>query len=176
MEISDHHKSTDHKEYYQTYGSILLNIGHFHYVQCMLRSLTKLLWEVDFEDLCEAVHLVTPKAKFMIEKQTDFRKGMDFIWTARKAKLREIVTPFVKYCKVQNIATNVNNFLLWKKNFVKDKNYISTYEIEKIFGTSLILYLSSMRSNNYDLLRIAKNSFSRLFHVNNNPNYKVLDI
>ena len=94
----EHHTETSHEEYFQTYGSLTPNIRYFHYSQAMLRTFTKLLWGIDYSDLCEAVHLVTPKAKFMIEKQTDFRKGLDFVRSAQKAKLREMVTPYVKFC------------------------------------------------------------------------------
>ena len=112
----------------------------------------------------------------MIEKQTDFRKGMDFIRTVRKAKLREFLTPVAKYCKAENIVPLVEHFLLWKEHFVEDETYLAQFNIEKVFGTSLLMYLASMRSNNYEYLRVSKKSFSSLFHINNNPNYKVLDI
>ena len=88
----------------------------------MLRCLTKLSWNLDYSDLCEAIHLVTPKAKFMIEKQTDFRKGLDFVRTARKAKLRELVTPFVKFCKAENVKPLVDHFILWRKKFCRRRN------------------------------------------------------
>ena len=131
----------------------------------MLRCLTKLSWNLDYSDLCEAIHLVTPKAKFMIEKQTDFRKGLDFVRTARKAKLRELVTPFVKFCKAENVKPLVDHFILWKKNFVEDETYLVQYNIERIFGTSLLLYVSSMRANNYKLLKDFKeNVFNFISH------------
>ena len=131
---------------------------------------------MDYSDLWKAIHLVTLKARFMIEKQTDFRKGMDFIRTVRKAKLREFLTPVAKYCKAENIVPLVEHFLLWKEHYVEDETYLAQFNIEKVFGTSLLMYLASMRSNNYEYLRISKKSFSSLFHINNNPNYKVLDI
>ena len=42
-DITDHMKNTTHNEFFQTYGNILPNIGHFHYSLTMLRSLVKLL-------------------------------------------------------------------------------------------------------------------------------------
>ena len=63
----------------------------------------------------------------MIEKQTDFRKGMDFIRTVRKAKLREFLTPFAKYCKAENIVPLVEHFLPWKEHFVEDETYLAQF-------------------------------------------------
>ena len=74
---------------------------------------------MDYSDLWKAIHLVTLKARFMIEKQTDFSNGMDFIRTVRKAKLREFLTPVAKYCKAENIVPLVEHFLLWKEHFVE---------------------------------------------------------
>ena len=50
------------------------------------------------------------------------------------------------------------------------------YEIEKNFGTSLLLYISGMRANNNPVMKAAKKCFSPLFHVNQNPIYSQLDI
>ena len=58
----------------------------------------------------------------------------------------------------------------------KSENYEVTFDIERIFGTSLFMYLSAMRSNNLKLLDVAKNCFASLFHVNNNSNYSIIDI
>ena len=41
-EMTNHMKEKQHKEYFQTYGNILPNIGQFHYALTMLRSLVKL--------------------------------------------------------------------------------------------------------------------------------------
>ena len=38
-DMRDHWKETHHSEYFQTYGNILPNIGHFHYCLTMLQSL-----------------------------------------------------------------------------------------------------------------------------------------
>ena len=175
-EVTDHIKETHHIEYFQTYGNILPNIGHFHYSLTMLRSLVKLEWNLDFEELVKAIHFETPKALFMQEKVTDFRKSLDTYRTVRKAKLREFVTPFIKYAKENDLAINVDSFLLWKKWFVKCKTYQALFEIERVFGTSFILYHASLRANNFKLVNIAKKVFSSLFHINNHPNYSVMDI
>ena len=50
------------------------------------------------------------------------------------------------------------------------------YEIEKNFGTSLLLYISGMRANNNPVMKAAKKCFSPLFLVNQNPIYSQLDI
>ena len=175
-EISEHFQNTQHTEFYQTYGSVILNYGGFHYMQTIIRSYTTLNWEIDFQELCKAMKLDTPKALFMIEKGTDFRKSLDFIRSCRKAKIRELLTPFVKHCKENNLHVSVGHFFLWLKMFVKNKTYLSVYNIEKYYGTSLLLFLSSMRSNNYPTLRVAKRMFSSLFHANNNPNYAGIDL
>ena len=41
-DMTDHKNETHHNEFYQLYGNILPNIGHFHYALTMLRSLVKL--------------------------------------------------------------------------------------------------------------------------------------
>lgn len=59
--LTEHFNSTKHDEFYQTYGQIILNEGHFHMLQTMLRSLVKLTWDVDVQDLCKSILLDTPK-------------------------------------------------------------------------------------------------------------------
>ena len=175
-ELTDHMKSSGHNEFYQTYGNILMNIGNFHFVQAMLRSYTNLLWFIDTEELAKSLELTSPKALFMVHKVTDFRKCMDIIRSTRKAKLRELILPFIKHCISKNLICDINHFKLWKKTFVKNKTWLMIYEIEKNFGTSLLLYISGMRANNYPVMKAAKKCFSPLFHVNQNPIYSQLDI
>ena len=175
-EMTDHMQETHHSEFYQTYGNILPNIGHFHYALTMLRSLVKLEWNIDFEELVKSIHFETPKALFMQEKVTDFRKSLDTYRTVRGAKLRELVTPFVKYAKDNDLEINVDSYLLWKKFFVNSNMYEVIFQIERVYGTSLLLFHASLRANNFNLVNIAKKSFSSLFHINNHPNYSVMDI
>ncbi len=175
-ELSEHARSTQHKSFFQIYSCFCPNVGQFHYQMTMNRSFIKFLWKIEYEQLCKAVNLSSPKAMVMIEKGTDFRKSMDFIMSARKAKLREMLYPFVKYCKTENVVTTVSNFLRWVKEKVKSKTFLSAMNIEHIFGTSLLLFRSSYRANNLKVLRACKSIFSRLFHINNNTMYMVLDM
>ena len=66
----------------------------------------------------------------MQEKVTDFRKSLDTYRTYRQAKLRALVTPFIKYAKENKLKVDVNSFLMWKNLFVKCKTYQSIYQIE----------------------------------------------
>ena len=113
---------TNHNEFFQTYGNIFPNIGHFHYALTMLRSLVKLEWDIDYQELCKAIHFETPKALFMQQKATDFRKSLETYKTVREAKLKELVTPFVKHAKDNKLDINVKSFLMWKKFFCRISN------------------------------------------------------
>ena len=170
-DMTDHMHKTGHCEFFQTYGNILPNIGHFHYSLTMLRSLVKLQWNIDFQELVKSIHFVSPKALFSQEKVTDYRKR-----TARKAKIRELVTPYVKYSKEKNLEISVEAFLLWKKFLVDNENYETVFQIEKYYGTSFFLFHAGLRANNFKLVTIAKKIFSPLFHINRHPNYSVMDI
>ena len=107
---------------------------------------------------------------------TDFRKCQDTNKTVRKAKLRELATPFVKYAKENEVPVEVKSFLQWKEEFVKCETYLSVFQIEKHYGTSFLLYHAALRANNAKLANIAKKYFSPLFHVNKHPNYSIMDI
>ena len=96
-ELTSHKNKTGHKRYIQTYGSILLNEGNFHYVLTMLRSYVKLNWKLNLQTLCESINLDSPKALYMVEKVTSFRKVFDVVRANYQAKLQEIVYPFVKW-------------------------------------------------------------------------------
>ena len=135
-DMTDHITNTKHKEYYQTYDNIMPNIGHFHYALTMLRSLVKLEWDIDYQELVKSIHFESPKALFVQQKVTDFRKSLDTYRIVRSAKLREIVNPFVRYARENGLDINVASFLLWKKFFVKSRTYNAIYEIERIYGTS----------------------------------------
>jgi hypothetical protein len=147
-----------------------------HYALTMLRSLVKLEWNIDYQELCKSIHFETPKALIMQEKLTDFRKSLDTYRTVREAKLRELVTPYVKYSIDNKQNIDVKSFLLWKKFLVQSPTYEAVFEIEKYYGTSFILFHAALRANNFKLANIAKRIFSPLFHVNRHPNYSVMDI
>ena len=176
LDMTEHMKHTQHNEFFQTYGNILPNIGYFHYALTMLRSLVKLEWNIDYQELCKSIHFETPKALFMQEKVTDFRKSKDTQRTVREAKLRELVTPYVKYSMENKQSINIKSFLTWKKFFVQSPTYETVFEIEKWYGTSFILFHAALRANNFKLVNIAKKIFSPLFHINRHPNYSVMDI
>ena len=112
----------------------------------------------------------------MVEKVTSFRKVFDTVRANYQAKLQELVYPFVRWAMNVNAELNFSNFLEWKDRHVKSETWLSVYMIEKVYGTSLLLYISGMRSNNLQVLNSAKTVFSPLFAINNNPNYHIIDI
>ena len=175
-DLTEHMNKTQHCEFFQTYGNILPNIGYFHYALTMLRSLVKLEWNIDYQELCKAIHFETEKALFMQLKVTDFRKSLDTRRTVRTAKVRELVTPFVKYAKELGIEVDRQNFLMWKNFHVKSDTYKTVFNIEKYFGTSFLVFHAALRANNFKVANIAKRIFSSLLHVNRHPNYSVMDI
>ena len=68
-ELGEHASSTEHRHFFQKYACFIPNVGQFHYQQVMNRSYTKLLWDIDFRELCKSINLNSPKAMFMIEKE-----------------------------------------------------------------------------------------------------------
>ena len=176
-EITKHSKDTDHKSFYQPYACIIPNYGQFHYSQCMLRNYIKLNWDIEYESLCQALSLDSPKALAMIRYGQDYRKTEDFSRITRISKQREMVYPFTKHCLQNNLDPySVENFNNWIETHVKDETYLSVLRIEKYFGTALHLYKSSARANNYEMLNVAKRVFSTLFHLVNAPNYQTIDL
>ena len=133
-------------------------------------------WNLDLEELCKSIYFETPKAQFCQAKVTDFRKSKDTRHTVRKAKLRELVTPYVKYSKENKLKVDVESYLVWKNIFVESPTYNAIFEIEKYYGTSFLLFHAALRANNFELANIAKKVFSPLFHINRHPNYSVMDI
>ena len=134
------------------------------------------MWHIDFSKLAEAMKLDSPKAQLMIKQGVDFRKSFDFLRSCRKAKLRDFLYPFVIFCHKKKIVATVENFFRWKTEKVRSDTYKTIFELERFYGTSLILFLSSYKANNHKMMRIAKQCFSSLFHVNNNHFYSLLDI
>ena len=175
-ELKTHKSEKGHNTFFQTFGNILIQSGHFHYMMCMVRSFVKLSWDLDIEELSASIGLDTIKAKFMVSKVTNIRKVTDVLRSIRIAKLRELVLPYVKFALQHKFQPNIEDFFKWKEVYVKSKTYNTVYELERVFGTSLLLYISAMRSNNNKILTSAKRVFSPLLHVNNNPNYSIIDI
>ena len=70
----------------------------------------------------------------------------------------------------------MNNFERWVHEKVQSKKFLSSLNIEHTFGTALLLFRSSYRANNVKVLKACKNIFSRLFHINNNSMYMILDM
>ena len=175
-DVTDHMKTHRHMEFYQKFGNILPNVGQFHYSLTMLRSYVKLVWDINFSELCKSVHFESPKAQIVQQKVTDFHKSLDTFRISYEAKLRELAYPFVQYAIEHNVSSSIESFYMWKKFFVKNQNYNLVHDLEEIFGTSFSLYHSSLRANNFGISEIAKRTFSPLFHINNNTNYSVIDI
>ena len=98
----------------------------------------KLEWNIDYQELCKAIHFETEKALYTQLRVTDFLKSLDTCRTVRTAKKREMVTPFVKYAKELYIKVDIQNFLMWKNFHVKSDSYNTVFDIEKYFGTSFL--------------------------------------
>ena len=175
-DISNHIKKKHHTEFYQKFGNILPNIGQFHYFLTMLRSYVKLVWNIDYSELVKSIHFESPKAQFVQLKVTDYKSSLDTFRISREAKLRELVYPFVKYARQNNIKRSLEMFLRWKKFHAKSDKYNLIYEIEEVYGTSFWLYQAALRANNEQMSELAKNKFSPLFHTNRHPNYSKIDI
>ena len=165
-----------HKKFFLKYSVFLPNLGQFHETMAAYRALLKLLWDIDFKGLAAAIDLDSPKASFMIQKGVDYRKSLDFIRTARSAKLRELLTPFVIYCWENKVVETIGNFQRWIKETVHSENFLSTLQIEQIYGTGVLLFVSSCRANNYPMMQIAKFAVAPLFHIMNHPNYSRLEL
>ena len=110
-------------EFYQKFGNILPNIGQFHYCLTMLRSYVKLVWNIDYSELVISIHFKSPKAQFVQQKVTDYRSSLDTFRISMAGKLREMVCPFVKYARDNEIARAVNSFYIWKNFCVKSEKY-----------------------------------------------------
>ena len=175
-DITTHKNEYHHREFFKTFGNIFLNIGEFHYGLTMLRSYVKLIWNMDFSYLCKSIHFDSPKAQIVQLKVADFHKSWDTFLSNRKAKLLEICYPFVKHAMKDGIPVTIENFYRWKDWFVKSETYNLVYDIESYFGTCLWMFQAAIRANNYDMALKARRLFSGLFHINNNPNYSIIDI
>ena len=175
-ELKTHMDETGHKQYYQTFGNILIQSGHFHYCQTLLRSYIKLNWDLDIEDLSASIGLDSMKAKFMVSKVTNFRKVWDVVRSVRLSRMREMVLAYVKWGKLNHFPLSVKDYYAWKDVYVKSETFNAVFELEKWYGTSLILYISAMRSNNDNVLQSAKKVISPLLHLNGNFNYSVIDV
>ena len=175
-EMKTHKNETGHDKYFQTFGNILIQSGYFHYMMCMVRSFVKLTWNLDVEELSASIGLDSVKAKFMVSNVTNLRKVTDVLRSIRSAKLREFVLQYVRFALLNNFKPNIQDFYQWKEVYVKSETFNTVFELERVFGTSLLLYIAAMRSNNNKILTSAKKVFSPLLHVNNNPNYSIIDI
>ena len=142
----------------------------------MLRSYVKLVWDIDYSYLCKMIHFDSPKAQLVQYKVVDFHKSWDTCQASRQAKCLELAYPFVKHAKVEGIPVTMQNFYRWKDWLVNSETYNMVYDIESYFGTCLWMFQAAVRANNYDMAVTARRLFSGLFHINNNPNYSVIDI
>ena len=175
-EITKHLKETHHDEYFQRYGSLLPNIGMFHFTQTGIRAVTKTVWDIELEELAKSIGLESQKALFSFKNVTNFRQSFDLLRQARSANIREMLYPYIQHCLTENLEIDAEGFLTWKEEHSRSENYNLIFEIEKYFVTSLLMMLSSLRANNESVLQTSKRMFSPLFHVMNNRNYSVMDI
>ena len=169
-EITKHLKERHYDEYFQTYGSVL------HYCQAALRALIRVMWDIELEDLAKSIGLESPKALFSFQNGAKFRQSFDLIRQARSANIREMLYPYIQHCLAEHLEIDTEGFLTWKTEHSKSDNFDLIFEIEKYFGTSLQLILSSLRANNEEVLQSSKTVFSSIFHVMNNQNYSMMDI
>ena len=105
-----------------------------------------------------------------MHKVSDLHKSNDLFLASRTAKLRELVYPFVKFCKETQLEPTVLEFQSFVESS-KDSNYKLAAQIESIYGTSIWVHHAGTRAKNPKLTNTASNVFSSLFHINNNPNY-----
>ena len=67
------------------------------------------------------------------------------LWCTAVYSAVQLVTQFLRYA-LDKIT--IYNFAQWKRDVVKSETFINFYQLEKEYGTALILYYSSMRANN----------------------------
>ena len=170
-DVTTHVTEVNHREFFKTFGNIVLNIGEFHYGLTMLRSYVKLIWHMDLSYLCKTINFDSPKAQLVQLKVADFHKSWDTFLASHEAKTLELCYPFVKHALKQGIPVTIQNYNRWKNWFVKSETYNLVYDIESYFGTCVWMF-----ANNYDMALVSRRLFSGLFHINNNPNYSVIDI
>ena len=70
----------------------------------------KLVWDINFSELCKSVHFESPKAQIVQQKVTDFHKSLDTFRISYEAKLRELAYPFVQYAIEHNVSTSIESY------------------------------------------------------------------
>ena len=97
--VTIHKRNTAHFKFYMQYGNIVFRIGGFHLELNMLRSYINLNWHISYSEIAKFAQFVSPKAQLVMHKVSDFHKSTDLFLASRTAKLREMLYPFVKFCK-----------------------------------------------------------------------------
>jgi hypothetical protein len=79
-------------------------------------------------------------------------------------------------CIKRNKEATPEYFEQWVANEVKDLSYKLNLNIDKYFGTAIWLVRAGHRANYLKLYRAGMRIFSRLFHINGNINYSVIEL
>ena len=68
--------------------------------------------------------------------------------------------PYIQHCLAEHLEIDTEGFLTWKTEHSKSDNFDLIFEIEKYFGTSLQLILSSLRAKCYNHQKLYSPVFS----------------
>ena len=137
LSVSVHKKSTNHLRYQMQYGNIILRIGGFHMELTMHRSYVKLNWEINYSQIARFANFNSPKGQYVMKHVSDLNKSTDLFMASRTAKIRELLVPYIKECKLRNKIPDEKDFDQWLHSEVKDENYKLCVQIESLYGTSL---------------------------------------
>jgi hypothetical protein len=176
MSVTLHKNNEKHCIFKMQYGDVILRIGGFHLELTMHRAYVALNWDIIYSEIANFANFKSPKAQMVVRKVSDFHKSTDIFMAQRTAKIRELLIPFVIYCKKEGVDPNENLFQEWVDNEVKDPNYKLAIQIESIYGTCLWLMHAGVHANNPKLTRASNHVFSGLFHIMGNINYSQIEL
>ena len=142
----------------------------------MHRCYVNFNWHINYSHIANLVNFSSPKAQLVIQKVSDLHKSNDIFMSSRISKIRELLVPYVKYCKENGAKTSAEGFKDWVNTMVKDPNFKLAILIESIFGTALWLFHAGSRENNFALTNAAVTVFSPLFHIMGNRNYSIIEL
>ena len=159
----------------QEFDWLLLSIGSGHFEMNMVKSATKLNWDVYGEKFVELYRFLSIPAKQSAKNCSCHHKSWTLKLIERWAIAKELVRCYVIHGINKNVfAFHVPGF----REFAKQQtapNFIHLYNTLQHVLEPIFAFRAGLRTGRSDLSMAAQSAYAKMFHARNHPVYRLIE-
>ena len=178
-QFEDHHNNTHadkQPQKFREFDWVILRPGNGHFEMNMFKSFIELNWEVFFSELAKLMGFKSENAQRAAKHATDNHKTWSLLQIAYEALLDELLVPYVRLCRDQDLNPTPQGFLKFAMTDASNPNYVYIAMMVLTYLQSIVNFRAGLRCGDIETIVAAKAVFAPLFHVRNHPKYRDIEM